>query len=378
MEKDIFSGNSFYSKCCLAIYSALIRREEFSNIDIFAKVYNENLEPGEKPFNPVSQSMSSFGGKRTSFMKAKKYIFEEINKKCGSCIEINKEKKQIFYKYVGEDPDPLAGLCTEELKRGTAKYLEFCYDSDGLIPRAWTDYFLSGTKHILNIEESPSLQYMSSDIAGNLRHMDYLPIIYEAIKYRKVLRFTYTNFEGISQDVIFHPQYLKEYRGRWQLYGESKIKVGWKRNGFTQIAMDRISTKPEFVEGVSYRKAPVTRYQDYFEHLVGVSQDDVTLPRDVRNGDIVKYNVYDIHMRVFEKYFCGLLETKKIHHSQHIIKEFGTYEDGIYAEMVLHVYANNELISELLMFGPNIQIVSPSSVVNHVKKYIRELENRYE
>lgn len=378
MEKDIFCGTSFYSKCCTAIYGALVRREEFTNTEIFGRVYNDNLETGERPFDPVSQSMSSFGGKRASFMKAKKYIFEEIRNRCGECIEITKKKKCIIYKYVGEDPDPLAGLCAEEHKRGAAKYMEFCHDSDGLVPRPWTDYFLCGTKHIQNIEDAPSWQYMSSDIADNLLHMDYLPIIYEAIKYKKVLKFTYTNFEGTSQETVFHPQYLKEYRGRWQVYGESKVRVGWERNGFCQIAMDRISTKPEFVETESYRTPPAARYQEYFEHLVGVSQDDVTLPSDIRKGINERYNVYDIRIRVFERYFCGLLETKKIHHSLRTIKKFGVHEDGTYAEMSLYVHANNELISELLLFGRNIQIVSPSSVVEYVKKYIRELKERYE
>ena len=142
--------------------------------------------------------------------------------------------------------------------------------------------------------------------------------------------------------------------------------------------MDRISTKPEFVETESYRTPPAARYQEYFEHLVGVSQDDVTLPSDIRKGFNERYNVYDIRIRVFERYFCGLLETKKIHHSLRTIKKFGVHEDGTYAEMSLYVHANNELISELLLFGRNIQIVSPSSVVEYVKKYIRELKERYE
>ena len=61
-------------------------------------------------------------------------------------IEDGKRKVKTIRYALSFGKDPLKELKEAEAIQSIKRYIQFCQDLDGLIPRVWTDYFLRDTK----------------------------------------------------------------------------------------------------------------------------------------------------------------------------------------------------------------------------------------
>lgn len=74
-------------------------------------------------------------------------------------------------------------------------------------------------------------------------NIELLPYLYESIRDEEILRIKYAHTD--EDGVIFHPHLLKEYNGRWFLFGHA---VGKEPEFGYNLALGRIMDIPEVIE----------------------------------------------------------------------------------------------------------------------------------
>ncbi len=73
-----------------------------------------------------------------------------------------------------------------------------------------------------------------------------------------------------------------------------------------------------------------------------------------------------------------LIDTKPIHPSYALVKPFGKYDDGEYAEFSIDVEVNNELIGHVLQMGAGLEVIAPVYVRDIFKERVQKLATLYQ
>jgi predicted DNA-binding transcriptional regulator YafY len=178
----------------------------------------------------------------------------------------------------------------------------------------------------------------------NLKGLEHIDFLYQAIVKKIVLKITYQSFSAQSPNTFnFNGYILKEFNNRWFLVG--------KREGLPKIrtlALDRmlkidvdLTTDYQFDEF-----DPDTYYQDTY---------GVTVMNDEQLIDIV--------LKV-DKYNAPYVLTKPFHNSQRLIEQ---YDDGS-IKISLHVHHNFEIERVLLGFADSIEVMEPTSLRTRLKE----------
>lgn len=354
MGKNIFEGDSFVSVFARCIYPILLKGEWVSYADFMA-AYLQLPSKDDLPCN-VSKC-DQYGELKKAFMLLRKNLTVHFGK---DVIEERGNTRSKEYKYVGEETDPLKDMRTAVVINNLRTYWEFCQDSAGFFPTSWIEYFFHDSKDLLDMKEKRGTghQYIISSIDRPLKNIDLLPYLYMAIKRKKVLSITYQPFSSESKTLTFHPHILKEFNGRWHLFGHAEeydTPAGY------DIAIDRIVGKIREVKG-EYLDPPKGYYKAFFDNIIGVSHS---------KGN----NAEDIVIRIYGKYMFGLFQTKPLHHSQKTIDPYN--EETGYGVIQVHLEVNNELIGNILRYGSSLEVVSPASFKDVIKNKINEMVQQY-
>jgi hypothetical protein len=160
--------------------------------------------------------------------------------------------------------------------------------------------------------------------------------------------------------LTFHPQFLKEYNGRWFVFGEADREPYQAYN----VPLDRIIGEVNQVEDVDYIPAPQGFYQNFFKDIIGVTHE-----KGVKVERVV--------IRTKTEYQHGLLLTKPLHHSQKETKPFEAHEDGIYGEVTLMIEPNRELLGKFLMYGENLEVMQPLPLREKIKDILKLQIHQY-
>jgi len=188
-----------------------------------------------------------------------------------------------------------------------------------------------------------------STVASN----QYIDPLFVAIREKMSLRIGYQPFNARQpRESLFHPYLLKEYRNRWFLLCREK-----NAPQVTTLALDRIkyvkNSMNPFVENDLFDS------QTYFDQVIGVS-----IPEN-REVSVIEMKVNASQ--------APYITTKPIHHSQKIAKE---YKNG---DLLIQFTAmqNFELLSLLLGFGDNIEVIRPASLRNNIALILKNASARY-
>ena len=84
-----------------------------------------------------------------------------------------------------------------------------------------------------------------------------------------------------------------------------------------------------------------------------------------------------IIIRAHEHYIFKLIDTKPLHPSYKVMKPFGEYEDGKYAEFSVDVELNNEFIGRVLQMGSGLEVMSPPEIRKVFTERVRDLALLY-
>lgn len=348
---NIFAGSGKKAVFVNLIYKELMKRNFVANIDILCLYFRRDKSYYDN---------HTYNGDKI-YIQLKK-AFTEVRKAleiaCPGCIEDNgKRGKGIAYRYIGKDNNPLAAERQAIEQKRLEDYVEFCKASAGILPSSWFSAYFENTQLLLdtNREVESGASHIRSSLEQNLTNIDLLPVFNQAITDKQVLRFSYQPFGQEPFELIYHPQFIKEYNGRWFVFGEADREPYQAYN----VPLDRIVGKVTAVEGVEYIPAPKGFYQQYFNNIIGVTHEKGA-------------KVEEVIIRTKTEYQHGLLLTKPLHHSQKETLFFGEHQDGCYGEVTLTIEPNRELRGRILMYGENLVVMHPLSL----KEQIREILNK--
>lgn len=297
--------------------------------------------------------------------KAFSYLTKALKEKCGDdCLVIkcggHDGRK---YRYVGKDKDPLAEEKKSIVRKRLRYYVDFCKKSNGLLPSAWFSAFFENTQLLfeMNNESKIGTSHISTtNVECVLTNLELMPTMNMHITDKHVVKFDYKPFDREKVTLVFHPQYLKESNGRWFVFGKAEQR---KRFPYV-IALDRICSEISIVDK-EYSPAEPGYYKQYFTDIVGVKRERHS------EKEIVT-------IRTKTNYIHGLINTKRLHHSQIESIAFGVHEDGKYGEITIDVIPNRELIGRLLNFGDGIEVMGPESVREEMKRIVCGLADIYD
>lgn len=388
-DENPFDGKGVNVKMANVIYDLLMERNEVTNAAVMARyihLYVSSDESYEKILEEVKENgvsnCNDYGKLKKAFLEIRKFLRREFCDKVyrdkkgnhsscatvrGNCIKcINddyvKEKggtRNKSFLYVGEDNDPLGKFKTLKAITDLSQYARFCADSAGFFPTAWLDYFLGGSMDLFKIKQRKEKEGLSivSSADRPLDNINLLPELYVAIRDKKVLKMSYKRIEG---EMEFHPHILKEFNGRWFLFGYDNTH----KHKIINLLLDRIIEFSEISEA-KYIPAKAGYYKKYFQNKVGVSSSIKGMP-----AEYIIFQVKDSKM-------FDLVKTKPFHHSQKVLKEYGEYDGRIYGEFSIHVEVNNEFIGRILQMGADLEVISPSRVRQIFKDRTRHLADLY-
>ena len=391
-QHDYFSGKTDLSICFSSLYSRLMTREWVNYEDVFPEVWEKHIALETQKRKQRHEVDLSEGDKRLpkgsysnhpktkvlykALKTAKTILFEELKGVDPNCVEpVGALKKGGKFRYVGAHDDPLCDKRDENKEisqqRGFQRYMQFCKDTAGLIPTEWVEYFLG--KQVVNSSTNTNATCISADVDHNLRNIVLLPRLYEMIVNERVIRFHYKDFQEREFDLVFHPQYLKEYNGRWQLFGETDGLAYLEKKDFYNVALDRIEGDIFYVPDETYRKAPKDRYQDFFADKVGVTE----ARNMVVDGEMldIENKPFRVRVRAINKGVYGLVSTKKIFAEQETLEPWND-EKG-YGEFEMKVQLNNEFCGKILQLGAGLQVVAPEIAVRVFRDKVRAMWRLY-
>lgn len=185
-----------------------------------------------------------------------------------------------------------------------------------------------------------------------LKGLQYINPLYQAILGQRSLLIEYKSFKALqSQQNIYYPYLLKEYRNRWFLICKPKKGVT-----LITLALDRIL---EFQELPNEKFVnPVIDFEVYYNDLLGVTKTE-------------KDRAHKVILEI-DKFNAPYVLTKPIHQSQTIIRE---NEDSIIIR--IDVVPNFELEREILGFGECLKVLAPRFLASRIKKRLEKSAARY-
>jgi predicted DNA-binding transcriptional regulator YafY len=179
--------------------------------------------------------------------------------------------------------------------------------------------------------------------------LDWFKDIFDAITNSRVLHITYSKFNG-SRPFYWdiHPYFLKQYNNRWFLFGLNDYS---KR--ISILALDRIDDLKE--TRIDFIPNTIIDLDEYFKNIIGITKE---------NGPIENVRLQ------FSKNRFPYVETKPIHSSQKII-------DHANRIIEINVIPNKELLTTILTFGNDIEVLSPEHIRNEIRAIIEDSLSKY-
>lgn len=357
--KNIFAGFGVRTAFVNILYDELMKREFVTLADIMC--IKRRKPKGFYDNNPkATLSKEKFYG---DLKKASSELIKALEQAYPGCIEDNgKMGKGKAFRYIGKKDDPFSEERQAIEQKRIEDYVEFCKASAGILPVSWFSSYFENTQLLLdtNREVESGTNHIRSSLEQNLTNIDLLPVFYKAITNKQVLRFSYQPFGQDQFELTFHPQFLKEYNGRWFVFGDANREPFKAYN----VPLDRIVGEVCEVNGMEYIPAPKGFYQEYFKNIVGVTHE-----KDAKVEEVV--------IRTKTEYLHGLLLTKPLHHSQKESLPFGEHDSQWYGEVRLTLEPNRELQGKLLAYGQYLEVVKPQYLREQITELLKKQLEQY-
>jgi predicted DNA-binding transcriptional regulator YafY len=193
-------------------------------------------------------------------------------------------------------------------------------------------------------EKTKTASVIHLDKNENLKVLNYLDELYQAIIKKIVLKIKYKSFKARdASEFTFHPFLLKEFNNRWFIVGRKS-----KDEPITNLALDRIK-KIDFDLDVSYID----------EAFDGDSFYANTIGATVMSEDIIKTVVFKV-----DRKNVPYVLTKPFHSSQKTVEK---HKDGSIT-FEIRVHLNYELERIILGFGDALEVLSPKRLRRTIRK----------
>ncbi len=217
------------------------------------------------------------------------------------------------------------------------------------------DYLQSVVQHL---EKKYEVEVPMSDAVihfdGNpyVKGLEYLVPLFEAIVHQQCKQISYQPFTGKKSVYIVHPYLLKEYNQRWYLLCNKQSDID-EKPALVTLSLDRI----ENISDIQYAFCPAPEgIQEYFDDFIGITNKH-------------NHEVIDVVIKCKPKEFKFLM-TRPLHPTQRALS-------GKPNHIQISVKENYELYQWLLFYGDQIEVVSPNSVRNELKRVMERMLVQY-
>ena len=359
MSKNaLFStSDSYYSLLVNQVYQSLMTGEWCSHASELAK-FNGITE--EEVKEQGKKSLTGYGELKKAFTD----VLKALKDRCPSSIEEITFKKEKKVRYTGSDKDPFAEERSHCRQQTIEDYARFCKGSLGLLPPGWFASFFEGTQQLGDAkrEVREGNVFIGASHEQNLKNIDLLPQFYRHIENKEVTTFAYATYGNEPQSIVFHPQYLKEFNGRWFVVGPKEgsdfpVDV---------VPLDRIEGRIAIATDIEYIPSEPGIYTKYFGNIVGVTHE-----KDRKHEHVI--------IKTRSRYVHGLMITKPIHASFAEIASYSSHDDDKYPYGLISfdLEPNREFIGRILTFGPELEVIEPQSIRDELKTKAERLAWRY-
>lgn len=264
----------------------------------------------------------------------------------------NRDGKKVYYHYAESSFSinnmPLNETEINQLKTAVNILSQF----KGMPQFEWINELIPKLKQgMSSTDASPVI--MEFDSNQDLKGIEHLGTLYNAVFYRKVLVVSYQPFGNeLPYDVIIHPYFLKQYNNRWFLFGfnPEKNKHDWN------IAIDRIVSIKEI--NSEFHPNTFIIWNDYFEEIIGV-----TKPEKAAEENIV--------LHFYGKTGKYIL-TKPLHGSQK-----SSWLDENTLEVRLDLIINYELERLILSYADSAKVILPLTLAEAVRNRLENALKHY-
>jgi len=207
-------------------------------------------------------------------------------------------------------------------------------------------------QHLPSSEEA-TLPVLQLEAVPDYTGTEHLKHLYKAISEHTPLLLEYKPYRAdqARQEEV-HPYLLKAFNGRWYLIAQNDAKGGQLQN----YALDRIKKVTD--SQIAFRPANID-FGTYFTSLIGV-----TIP--LKNPGIETVRLHIARGR------APYVQTKALHPSQVVLSDT---EAGL--EIELSLIINQEFKTRLLSYGPDVQVLSPHSLRNSMRKLLKQALANY-
>ncbi len=255
--------------------------------------------------------------------------------------------KRKYYRYSDKNftinNQPLSKAELDQLKEATYTLARF----KGVPSFEWVEEIISKLEDKFQlVGNSASVIDFEQNIY--LKGLEYLSPLFNSIVNKQCLRVTYRNFKGEDFVWDIHPYYIKQYNTRWFL-----LALNEKYQSITNIPLDRIEDCTPI--GLKYKPTDID-FNEYFDDVIGV-----TIPRDA--------SVEKIKLK-FSPHRFSYITSKPLHESMKSI-------DKDNCIISINVIPNNELISLILSFGSDVEVLEPISLREEIAKIVKENYKKY-
>ena len=203
----------------------------------------------------------------------------------------------------------------------------------------------------MDTEEPIINQYVHFEKAIASHGMEWINLIYEVIKNKYSIKFTYNNiYKKQTKSYQIVPYLIKEHRNRWYV-------VGWEedRMDYLTFAMDRISAFE--VINIVQKKRTDFHPDTFFQHATGIME-----------GPAKPVNV---ELTITDP-ISKLVMLEPIHSSQKLIKESSNK-----IQISLNVLINEEFCLRILSLGPWCCVVKPASLKKTIGDMVMQMGKLY-
>lgn len=277
--------------------------------------------------------------------------FMESNQGWNIPLERIRDGHRVYFKYENNgfsiNNQPLNETEENQLKEALLTLSRF----KGMPQFEWVDEISARLDSGLGLSHN-SERIIEFDQNNFLKGLEFITPIYNSILYRKTINIEYKSFkQDISQSIIFHPYFLKQYNNRWYVFGKNDAS-----QYIMNLALDRIITITDNKK--KYIPNNTIDFNEYFEDIIGVTLNNEGKVENVLikvNNDLLPY-----------------IKTKPIHGSQKL-KEQGASHTIISLDLI----PNYELETLILSYGEGIELIEPSYLRIKITKRIELMLKKY-